>query len=94
MIIFHIINAAVNEATRGEQEEPMKEDEMDKLIQLKATRNSYVVAGIGFILSLITLVLQKPPAVMLNIMFLSCFLGSLFEGFTQLYYYRRGIKNG
>ena len=67
------------------------EDEMDKLIALKAMRNSYLVVGVGFILSLVALAMQSPPAIMLNIIFLSFQLGSLFEGFSQLYFYRRGI---
>lgn len=69
----------------------MLEDEMDKLINLKSMRNGYIVVGAGFVASLITLVLQAPPAVMLNIVFVSFMLGSLFEGFSQLYFYRRGI---
>jgi uncharacterized membrane protein len=94
LIVFHIINAIVNEAKKREQEDPSIEDEMDKLIALKATRNSYAVVGVGFVLSMASLVMQMPPAVMLNILFLSFNLGSIFEGFSQLYYYRRGIQNG
>jgi uncharacterized membrane protein len=91
LIIFHIIIAIVNEAKKEEQEDPSIEDEMDKLIALKAMRNSYAMVGIGFILSMASLIMQMPPAVMLNILFLSFNLGSLFEGFSQLYFYRRGV---
>ena len=70
------------------------EDEMDKLIALKAMRNSFVVVGIGFVIALVSLYMRMQPAIMLNIIFISFMLGSLFEGFSQLYFYRKGVKNG
>lgn len=90
-ILFHIINAMMNHVTACEEEDPTIEDERDKLINLKSMRNSYVVVGVGFVIALITLVMQLPPAVMLNIAFLSFMTGSLFEGISQLYFYRRGV---
>ncbi len=91
MIIFHIINAIVNEATRQEDDVTLVEDEMDKLIALKAMRNSFAVVGAGFILSLVTLVLQMPVAVMINVIYFSFNAGSIFEGISQLYFYRKGV---
>ena len=75
-------------------EAEMVEDEMDKLIDLKSTRISFIFAGIGFVAALLSLIFNYPPEVMLNIMFISFSIGSLFEGFTQLYFYRKGIRNG
>lgn len=72
----------------------MVEDEMDKLIGLKAMRISFAIAGTGFIIALISLVLNYSPAVMLNIIFLAFSIGSMIEGVTQLYFYRRGVRNG
>jgi hypothetical protein len=91
LIIFHIINAAYNEVTSQEAEDPMVEDEMDKLIALKAMRNSFIIVGAGFVISLVTLVMQMPAAVMINIAYLSFNVGSIFEGISQLYFYRRGV---
>jgi len=71
----------------------MVEDEMDKLIELKSTRVGFIFAGIGFVAGLFSLVLNYSPVVMLNIIFISFSLGSIVEGFSQLYYYRRGIRN-
>ncbi|MDW7739254.1 MAG: hypothetical protein SCJ97_04260 [Bacillota bacterium] len=71
----------------------MVEDEMDKLIELKSLRVGFIVAGIGFVAALISLVLYHPPVVMINILFLSFSIGSLLEGFTQLYFYRKGVTN-
>ncbi|HAS74793.1 MAG TPA: hypothetical protein DCS67_11675 [Clostridiales bacterium UBA8960] len=72
----------------------MVEDEMDKLIEFKAMRVGYAIAGIGFVVSLISLVLEYAPAVMLNISFFSFSIGSMIEGIVKLFYYKRGIQNG
>ncbi|MFO7952950.1 MAG: hypothetical protein R6U91_09150 [Bacillota bacterium] len=67
------------------------EDEMDKLIELKSLRVGVIVAGAGFVISLIILVLSYHPMFMLNTVFISFSFGSILEGFTKLYYYKRGI---
>jgi hypothetical protein len=69
-------------------------DEMDKLIELKSMRIGLIIAGVGFVAGLVTLVLNYSPAVMLNIMFMSFYVGSLLEGLAQLYFYRRGVAHG
>lgn len=107
LIVFHILlsitMAVKEEMLNGEYDDKkiektleldMVEDEMDKLIGLKAMRISYAVVGIGFIAALVSLVLNYSPAVMLNIMFFSFGIGSIMEGVTQLYFYRRGVRNG
>ncbi len=106
-IVFHILLAigkAVQEQVKngrvdnGEIEKSLEldmvEDEMDKLISLKSMRVGYAIGGIGFIAALVSLVMNAPAAVMLNILFGAFYLGSLVEAFAQLMYYRRGIKNG
>jgi magnesium-transporting ATPase (P-type) len=107
-IIFHIMIAVANEIVkevsnkarsegRSETYEELDivevEDEMDKLIALKAMRNSYVVVGVGFVIALMTLIMKMPPAIMLNTIFISFILGPLLDGFSQLYFYRKGIRN-
>lgn len=106
-IVFHILLSVAIAARRTSQndgcddkkigeviEAEMVTDEMDKLIELKAMRIGFVVAGTGFVAALVSVVLGYSSAIMLNIMFISTSLGSLFEGFAQLYFYRRGITNG
>lgn len=106
-IVFHIllsVSIAVKEKMGNEKcneeeidhtiQTEIVEDEMDKLINLKSMRISFTVAGIGFIAGLVSLVLNCTPVVMLNIMFISFSAGSLLEGFTQLYFYSKGVKNG
>jgi hypothetical protein len=72
----------------------MVEDEMDKLIALKSMKIGFSIVGTGFIAALAALVLDSPPAVMLNILFFSFGIGSMTEGVAQLFFYRRGVKNG
>lgn len=106
-IVFHVllsvaiaVQAKVNDQNCDDKEieksikTEMVTDEMDKLIELKSSVVGFIVAGIGFVLALILVFLEYSPVFMLNIMFASFSVGSLLEGFTQLYFYRRGIKNG
>ena len=102
-IIFHILlsmGIAIKKEFSGEKSDDkeigktieleMVEDERDRLIELKASRVGYIVAGVGFMAALISLVLRYSPVVMLNIVFIAFFIGSILEGFAQLIYYRRG----
>ncbi len=102
-ILFHILLAigiAVKERECDDKkisktiEATVVEDEMDKLIELKALRISFAIAGVGFVSGLASLALGHPPAVMLNLLFLTVSLGSVAEGFMSLYYYRKGVRNG
>lgn len=85
-IIFHIINAI---ATR-EQDVPV-EDERDKLIQLKSTRNSYLVFTIGFVLGITSLAFGMPVYTIFLVFLVSGLLSEIFENSSQIYYYRKGV---
>jgi len=106
-IVFHILlsigiaikeqiqNGSVNDdEIEKTLELDMVEDEMDKLIGLKSMRIGFVVAGIGFVSGLISLAMDYSPAVMINIIFISFNVGSILEGITQIYYYRKGVNHG
>jgi hypothetical protein len=106
-IVFHILlsigiaikeqiqNGSVNDdEIEKTLELDMVEDEMDKLIGLKSMRIGFAVAGIGFVTGLIALVTGYSPAVMMNIIFISFNVGSILEGITQIYYYRKGVNHG
>lgn len=103
-IIFHILISvaiAAKESIRNETcgdahikkviALEMVEDEMDKLIELKSMRMGFAIAGGGFLLALVTLALGYTPILMLNILFAAFSVGSMLEGLTQLYYYRKGV---
>ena len=103
-IVFHIvlsIAAAVDEQIKTGQcddkkverniELEMVEDEMDKMIELKATKIGFTIVGIGFVAALGTMALGGQTGVMLNIMFGSFAVGSMIEAIAQIYYYGKGI---
>jgi len=68
----------------------MVTDERDRLIELKSLRIGSISASIGMMIGLVVLVLNDSPVLMLNILFVSFCLGSIFEGCVQLYLYRKG----
>ena len=103
-IIFHIalsVGMAVKQKLKDEScddkeieksiEQEMVEDEMGKLIELKANKIGYSFVGFGFLAGLIALVLGASAVVMLNILFFSSGIGSLVEGLVQIRYYRKGV---
>ncbi|HBD95227.1 MAG: hypothetical protein A2015_09555 [Spirochaetes bacterium GWF1_31_7] len=98
--IFIAISIAIEERTEDEKKinktiaANMVEDEMDKLIELKSSKVSFIFAGIGFFAGLIALVFNVPEVIVLNCMFLSFAAGSLLEGIYSMYLYRNGVKNG
>lgn len=102
-IIFHIamsIAVAVRQRNLTDKEiekaveAAVVEDEMDRLIELKAMRVGFAVVGAGFVGALVAVALGSPGGVLLNILFLSFSLGSVAEGALSIYYYRAGVKNG
>jgi hypothetical protein len=70
---------------------PSFTDELDKIIGLKATRNSHYVFILGFLLSMGSLVLEMPISAMFIILICSGFLSAVVGILTQLYLYRRGV---
>ncbi|MDD4096834.1 MAG: hypothetical protein PHP22_11415 [Oscillospiraceae bacterium] len=106
-IVFHIllsISIAVREHIEtGKSDDKqiereiaaeMVEDEMDKLVELKSLRVGFVIAGIGFVTALVYAYLDYSVAIMMNIMFFSFSGGSILEGFSQIFFYRRGVSRG
>ena len=85
-IIFHIINAI---ATRDE-DVPV-EDERDKLVKLKATRNSYYAFTSGFVLSVVGLALGMPVHWIFIAFVGFGLIAEILDNGSQIYYYRKGI---
>jgi len=92
MILFTIINTAV-QAAKGEEIENVDfVDERDKLIELKSMRISLVIFSVGFILALVTQVTD-----MSNHMFFITIIifGVIFDILSELitiFYYRKGVS--
>jgi hypothetical protein len=89
-IIISIIFNIVFRITTKEKE-PKFEDELDKLIALKANRNSFFVFIMGFLLAMGSLVLYQPSQLMFIILIISGFISDLTGSVTKLYHYRRGV---
>lgn len=84
-IAFGIFNTI---ATR--EKIPVK-DEMDKLIELKATRNAQCVFTFGFLLAMVTLALGMSVNMMFVVIICSGIASEISENMSQLYFYRKGI---
>lgn len=84
-IAFSIVNTL---ATR--EEEPEITDERDRLIELKATRNSIYVFAIGIMLAMAALVIDQPPALMFIVLICAGVGSEAVSDLSQFYFYRRG----
>lgn len=89
-IIISIIFNIFFRITTNEKE-PSFEDELDKLIGLKAFRNSFFVFVIGFLFSMGSLIFSQPSQMMFIILIASGFLADVTGSMTRLYHYRRGV---
>lgn len=89
-IVISIVFNIVFRMTTGEKE-PSFADELDKLIDLKAFRNSFFVFVIGFLVAMGSLVMDQPSKVMFIILIASGFLSDVTGSLSRLYHYRRGV---
>ena len=89
-ILISIVFNLVFRITTGEKE-PTFADELDKLIDLKATRNSFFVFILGFLLAMGSLVVDQPAGVMFVILIVSGFVSDVTGSVTKLYHYRKGV---
>ena len=85
-IIFHIVNAIATKA-----EKVPAEDERDKLIKLKATRNSHYSFSVGFFIAIITLAVGMPTYSIFIVFVISGVISELIDNGSQMYYYRKGV---
>lgn len=89
-IIINIIFNIVFRITTKEKE-PTFADELDKLIELKANRNSFFVFIIGFLIAMGSLVMFQPSHMMFIILIISGFFSDVIGSVSKLYHYRRGV---
>ncbi|QGQ99288.1 hypothetical protein EHS13_32710 [Paenibacillus psychroresistens] len=89
-IIISIVFNIINRITTNEKE-PAFADELDKLIELKATRSSHAVFTLGFVIAMGSLVMDMTPSAMFIIILFSGFISEVVGVITRLYHYRRGV---
>ena len=85
-IVFHIINVIATH----EKDIPV-EDERDKLIKLKATRNSHYIFSGGFVLAIAVLSFGMAPFYIFIFFIGSGLLSEIVDNGSQIYYYRKGV---
>jgi hypothetical protein len=89
-IIITIVFNIIYRITTNEKE-PSFSDELDKLIELKATKNSHYVFTLGFLLAMGSLVMDMPHSAMFIILISSGLVSEIVGVITQLYFYRKGV---
>lgn len=86
MIIFHILNAI---ATR-EKDIPV-EDERDKPVKLKSTRNAYYVFAISMMVGFLLLATGMPVYGLFIVFVINGLVSEIVDNGSQIYYYRKGV---
>jgi len=105
-VVFHVLLSAVMAAKAVKAGEPcdreveesieasMVDDEMVKLIEMKASRWGFACSGVGFVVALSAAALGAGAAATLSILFLSFGASALVDGAAQLRHFRKGVGNG
>lgn len=89
-IVMHILFVIVNKIVSNE-DPPKREDEMDKLIELKALRASHWVFIVGFFSAMASQAIGQPPYVMFLAFIISGFLSGMISDVAKILYYRKGV---
>ena len=92
-ILTHIVLAIIHAIRTGEEKSNVEdiEDERDKLIDLRGTKVTYLVASIGSFLSMLTFVLGQTPLVMFTLLIFFGVVAQILGDVLRLYLYRRGL---
>ena len=92
-ILTHIVSAIIHAIRTGEEKSNVEdiEDERDKLIDLRGTKLTYLVASIGSFLSMLTFVFGQPPLVMFTLLIFFGVVAQILGDLLRLVLYRRGL---
>ncbi len=90
LIIIFIVFAIIHKIVTNEDINSIT-DEMDRLINLKALRVSHWTYSLGFLLAMGSQAIGMQPWVLFVTLISSCFIGTLAEGITKIYFYRKGV---
>jgi hypothetical protein len=89
-IVMHILFVIFNKIITME-DPPKKEDEMDKLIELKSIRISHWVFIVGFFSAMASQAIGMEPYVMFLSFVVSGFLAGMISDIAKIWYYRKGV---
>jgi uncharacterized membrane protein len=88
-IIIAIVFVMINTVATREMESDIT-DERDRLIEMKAGRNSLYTFALGFILAMAALAVGQPPTTMFILLFVAGLLSDVVSELSLIYFYRRG----
>jgi hypothetical protein len=71
----------------------LNEDEMDKIILLKAQRVSSIVTSFIIYIGVVLIALNLEIVLLLNMILLGGFLGNIAKDLTKIYYFKVGVAN-
>jgi hypothetical protein len=91
IIIMYVTVAIVNAIVTGEEDVKDLVDERDRLIELKANRNSYIITMVGFGLGIASLAFGGSVTLMFGIFIIFGFVAELVSFVSNVYYYRKGV---
>jgi len=89
-VIIHILYAILNRVITKE-DVPDKNDERDKLIELKSIRISHWIFTLGFGIAMGALAIGLQPWVMFVTLIASGFLSGIISEAAKLYFYMKGV---
>jgi hypothetical protein len=89
-IVMHILFVIFNKIITME-DPPKKEDEMDKLIELKSIRISHWVFIVGFFSAMASQAIGMEPYIMFLSFVVSGFLAGMISDIAKIWYYRKGV---
>lgn len=88
-ILIYIVFSIFHTVATGEDETVIN-DERDRFIELKATRNSLYVFSVGIVLAMTSLVIELPPATLFIILICAGVVSEMISEISQFYFYRSG----
>lgn len=88
-VVIHVLFAIVNKIVTDE-DIPARDDERDKMIELKSIRISHWLFVLGFFLAMGSQALGMRPWVLFAALLGSGFVASVASEGARIYYYRRG----
>lgn len=91
MIVFAIINTIINEVKGEEPDELDMIDERDKLIELKASRNSMFIFIAGVLIAFVSQLFNTSEHVFFILLFTFGLLSDVGSSTLKLYYYKKGV---
>lgn len=89
-ILIYILFSIITTIVTNQQEPSSLTDERDKLIGLKATRNSYYASSVGLLFGIIALASGSTISVFFIILIIGGIFAEVVEHTSQIIFYRRG----